>query len=44
VVLQEGKIDIELLKKWIKKYSLKIPVAKLEHYVQKYRFDEKKTP
>jgi len=43
VVLQEGKIDIKLVKQWIKKYSLKIPAAKLEHYVQKYKFEEKKT-
>ncbi len=43
VVLQEGKIEIRLLKRWIHKYSLKIPVAKLENIIMKYKLDEKKT-
>jgi hypothetical protein len=43
VVLQEGKIEMRLLKRWINKYSLKIPVAKLENIIMKYKLDEKKT-
>jgi hypothetical protein len=44
VVLQEGKIEMKSLKRWIKKYSLRIPVAKLERIIFKYKLDEKKTP
>jgi len=44
VVLQEKKIEMRLLKRWIKKYSLKIPVAKLERIILKYQLDEKKRP
>jgi hypothetical protein len=44
VVLQEGRIEMRLLKRWINKYSLKIPVAKLERIILKYKLDEKKTP
>lgn len=44
VVLQEGKIEMRLLKRWIYKYSLKIPLTKLEHIIMKYELDEKKTP
>ena len=44
VVLQERKIEMRLLKRWIKKYSLKIPVAKLERIILKYQLDGKKTP
>ena len=43
VVLQEGKIEMRLLKRWINKYSLKIPLTKLEHIIMKYELDEKKT-
>ncbi len=42
VVLQEGRIEMRLLKRWANKYSLKIPVAKLEHIITKYELDEKK--
>jgi len=44
VVLQEGRIDMGLLKRWIKKYSLKIPLGKLESLIMKHKLDEKKTP
>lgn len=44
VVLQEKKIEMKSLKRWIKKYSLRIPVAKLERMILKYKLDEKKTP
>jgi hypothetical protein len=44
VVLQEKKIEMKSLKGWIKKYSLRIPVAKLERMILKYKLDEKKTP
>ena len=43
IVLQEGKIETQLLKRWINKYSLKIPLAKLEHIIMRYELDEKKT-
>lgn len=44
VVLQEGKIEMKLLKRWIKKYSLTIPITKLERVILKYNLNEKKTP
>jgi hypothetical protein len=44
VVLQETKIDMKQLKRWIKKYSLKMSVLKLERLIAKYKLDEKKTP
>lgn len=44
VVLQEGRIEMRLLKRWIKKYSLKIPLGKLESLIMKHKLDEKKTP
>jgi len=44
VVLQEGKIEMRLLKRWIDKYCLKIPVAKLERIIMKHELGEKKTP
>lgn len=43
VVLQEGRIEMKLLKRWISKYALKIPVAKLERIILKYELGEKKT-
>lgn len=42
VVLQEGKIEMRLLKKWINKYSLKISVTKLEYIITHYKLGEKK--
>ena len=44
IVLQEGKIDLKLLKGWMKKYALAIPLAKLENVIQKHKLEEKKTP
>jgi hypothetical protein len=44
VVLREGRIEMKHLKRWIKKYALKIPAAKLERIILKYDLNEKKTP
>lgn len=44
VVLQEGNIKMRSLKHWIKKYSLKISLGKMEKLILKYNLDEKKRP
>ncbi len=43
VVLQEARIEMRMLKQWVNKYSLKIPVSKLERIISKYELYEKKT-
>jgi hypothetical protein len=44
VVLQEGDIKMQSLKRWVKKYSLKISFEKLEKIILKSNLDEKKMP
>lgn len=42
VVMQEGNIKIGSLKQWIRKYSLKVSVDKLEKLIFRCNLDEKK--
>lgn len=43
-VLLEGKIDMNNLKRLIRKYSLNISITKIEQLLLKYNLPEKKTP